>query len=146
MNGSGSFKLMRKAAVLLMILILAGSLLMPAFAHGQGVQQPDQPVEIEALSELNTGAADFAPTISPDGKRMLFNTSNGQYQDIYLAEQKDDRWVLVRNVRELNSPYNDETPFWSEDGKVILFASDRDGSLEMPADLQGRVRVSYDLY
>ena len=147
MNGSGTLiKSMRKAGVLLMLLLLVGSLLLPAFAHGQGVQQPDQPVEIEPLSGLNTGAADFAPTLSPDGQRMLFNTSNGQYQDIYLAEKKEGQWTLVRNVRELNSPYNDETPFWSEDGKVVLFASDRDGSLEMPADLQGRVRVSYDLY
>ncbi len=136
----------RRAGALALVLILMGSILLPAFAHGQGVQKPDHPVEIAPLEALNTGSADFSPTLSPDGNRMLFNTPNGQYQDIYLAEKKNGSWTLVRNVRELNSPYNDETPFWSEDGKVVLFASDRDGSLEMPADLQGRVRVSYDLY
>ena len=139
-------KYLQKAAVFLMVLLLLGGILAPALAYGQGVQQPDRPVEIRPLDELNTGSADFAPTLSPDGQRMLFNTRNGQYQDIYLAAKKDGQWSLVRNVRELNSPYNDETPFWSADGKVVLFASDRDGSLEMPADLQGRVRVSYDLY
>ncbi|MCB1137198.1 MAG: PD40 domain-containing protein [Leptospiraceae bacterium] len=146
MEKSVRLTLLKKAGVVALILSILGGLFLPAAARAQGMQQPDQPIKVRGLDALNTGAADFSPTLSPDGSKMLFNTRNGRYQDIYLAERKDGEWSLVRNVRELNSDYNDETPFWSKDGKLVLFASDRDGSLEMPADAQGRIRVSYDLY
>ena len=43
-------------------------------------------------------------------------------------------------MTELNSPYNDETPFITPDGKWLFFASDRDGSAELPRDERGIVR------
>ena len=79
---------------------------------------------------------------------MVFNAARAgrRYQDLYSAELVDGKWQNVRAIAELNSPFNDETAALSPDGNLIFFASDRDGSLELPKDDQGRIRVSYDLY
>ncbi|HPI13025.1 MAG TPA: OmpA family protein [Spirochaetota bacterium] len=98
--------------------------------------------------EINTPFDDFAPSFTADGNTMVFNSKRlGEpYQNIYICRREGGRWTEARAIAEINSPYNDETPFITPDGAFIFFASDRDGSLEMPADASGRIRVSYDIY
>ncbi len=98
---------------------------------------------------INSKENDFAPTISADGKTMIFNSNrNGKYQDLFISYNKDGKWTTPAPINELNSPYNDETPYiYYEDGSMILlFSSDRDGSCEMPADESNIVKVSFDIY
>ena len=98
-------------------------------------------------SPLNTVKNDFAPTISPDGSFMIFNSNRvGKYQDLYISYSKDGKWQNPVSLKVLNSPYNDETPFLSSDGKTLIFSSDRDGSKEMPRNSRGQIRVSFDIY
>lgn len=104
--------------------------------------------ELTLLSSISTAGTDFSPTVSPDGRYMVYNTRIGAHQSLVVAgrDQATGQFKPIRPLHELNSPYSDETPHFTENGRYLLFASDRDGSLEMPADSQGRVRVSYDLY
>ncbi|HSV96114.1 MAG TPA: OmpA family protein [Spirochaetota bacterium] len=110
------------------------------------------PPQVENIANMgpsiNTPFDDFAPSFTADGKTMVFNSkrSGEPYQNIYLCSNKDGEWSEPRAIREINSSFNDETPFITADGTFIFFASDRDGSLEMPADAAGKIRVSYDIY
>ena len=96
---------------------------------------------------FNSQQNDFAPTVSPDGSFMIFNSNRkAKYQDLFISHFIDGNWSDPEPLQELNSPYNDETPFLSADGKILIFSSDRDGSIEMPKDKNNQIRVSYDLY
>lgn len=110
--------------------------------------RPAVPIPFNPGSPLNTRTHDFAPSLAPDGSFMVFNSRrHGQkYQDIYISHYKNGSWTNPEPMREINSPYNDETPFVSLNGTLIIFASDRDGSREMPRDSMGQVRISFDLY
>ena len=96
---------------------------------------------------VNSPQNDFAPAVSPDGSYMIFNSNrNGKYQDLFVSYFRNGEWSAPEPLDILNSPYNDETPFISSDGRYLVFASDRDGSMEMPADENNQVRVSFDIY
>lgn len=103
-----------------------------------------------ALAEINTPAQEFAPTFTPDGKTMIFSSTRssgkGGFSHLYISHLKDGKWGAPEPLDSVNSQYNDETPYLSADGKILLFASDRDGSLELPRDARGQVRVSFDIY
>ena len=106
-----------------------------------------EPIALRNLSILNTAEDEFAPTVTADGKTLVFNARRGgRYQDLFISQLQNGSWTEARPLTTLNSPFNDETPFISPDGKTIFFASDRDGSFELPPDEKGQVRVSFDLY
>ena len=103
-----------------------------------------------ALEQINTAAQEFSPTFSADGKTMIFSSTRasgkGGFSHLYTSQLVDGKWTSPVPLHSVNSQFNDETPYLSADGKVLLFASDRDGSTELPRDAQGRVRVSFDIY
>lgn len=73
--------------------------------------------------DASSGPGVSAPTISPDGKRILFVSDAGLSQDIWIANRDGS------NTRPLiNWGDSDETdPEWSPDGNSIAFASTRNG-------------------
>ncbi len=98
---------------------------------------------------VNTKSDEFAPTLSADASFIIFNSKrSNKYQDLYISyfDFVKNKWKKPTPMLNLNSPYNDETPFLSKDGKILLFSSDRDGSLEMPKNQFGKIKVSFDLY
>ncbi|MEQ9364226.1 MAG: OmpA family protein [Leptospirales bacterium] len=112
-----------------------------------------QQAAVEGLVNLgepvNTPLDEFSPSVTADGRTMVYNSKRfgERYQSLYMSERNaEGEWSTPRALRELNSIYNDEAPYITPDGKLIFFASDRDGSTEMPADASGRVRVSFDIY
>jgi outer membrane protein OmpA-like peptidoglycan-associated protein len=114
-------------------------------------QTPD--IKIEKLlmnigDPVNTAADDLYPTVTGDGKTMIFSARrDGQvYYDLYETHLAEGIWQTPRRIAEISSPYNDESPFITPEGDFLLFASDRDGSLEMPADGSGKIKVSFDIY
>ena len=108
------------------------------------------PSPLQNLGEsVNTRGDELYPTVSQDGKRIIFAAKrNGQrFYDLYETTFDETRgWQAPVLIPEVNSPYNDESPFLSTDGTLLVFASDRDGSKEMEADARGNIRVSFDLY
>ncbi len=96
---------------------------------------------------INTHVDDFSPSITADGKTIVFNSKRGgRCQNIYISHLKDGKWSNPRYMYELNSRFSDESPYITPDGAFIFFSSDRDGSIEMPANRLGQIRVSFDLY
>lgn len=97
---------------------------------------------------VNTEFDEFSPALPQDASYIIFNSKRTErgYMDLYKSDRVNGAWQEPQLLNELNSRYNDETPFLSPDGSFIIFASDRDGSTEMPKDAAGRIRVSFDLY
>ena len=126
-------------------LAAAASIMMPGSLYPGTFTVADPPQNLG--TPVNSEKNDFAPTLSPDGSYMIFNSNrNGAYQDLFISYYKDGAWQTPKPLTRLNSPYNDESPFLSFDGTTLLFSSDRDGSCELPRDESGTVRVSFDLY
>ncbi len=119
-----------------------------ALALGSLVAAPSTG-NIENVGEpINSPLDEFAPSLTADGKTMVFNSKKlgERYQDLFISHFKDGKWTTPEPLARLNSLYNDEAPYITPDGKVLFFASDRDGSKEMPKDESGRIKVSFDIY
>jgi len=137
---------MKKTAFITIVFWASLSVIVSALAESE--KRPVVPIPLNPREPLNSRVSDFAPSLAPDGSFMVFNSKrHGQkYQDIYISHYQKGSWSEPEPMRTLNSPYNDETPYVSMDGTLIIFASDRDGSFEMPRNSQGQVKVSFDLY
>jgi outer membrane protein OmpA-like peptidoglycan-associated protein len=129
--------------ILSVALLVAANAIVDTLAAAEIRQQP-------ALGAINTPAQEFSPTFSADGKTMIFSSTRGSgkggFSHLYVSKLVDAKWSAPAPLHAVNSQFNDETPYLSADGKILLFASDRDGSIELPKDAQGRVRVSFDIY
>ncbi len=97
---------------------------------------------------INSAGDDFAPSFTVDGKTLVFSSRRGGsgYQHIFISHFENNTWSNPAPINSINSRYTDESPFITPDGEYIFFSSDRDGSIEMPNDGSGQVRVSSDLY
>ena len=80
-------------------------------------------------------ADDTSPSLSPDGKMVVFTSNrNGNY-DLYVANTD-----LTGLIRLTDHPADDRDPAWSPDGTRIAFRSRRDGNNEIYVlDLATRV-------
>ncbi|MDD5067678.1 MAG: OmpA family protein [bacterium] len=106
----------------LFLLILILPLLLQAQAQESGTWRP--------VDEINTSYNEFSPTISPDGRFMIFSSPRpgglGD-NDLWITWYSNNKWSAPRNMAGLNSPYHDHEPFITYDGNAVLFSSDRDG-------------------
>lgn len=97
----------------------------------------------KTLDLLKTMEVLYAPTWSPDGKRILFVGDSEGNDEIYLMDENG------RHLKNLtNHPSADGAPCWSADGKQIVFMSNRAGNSEiyrMEADGQNVVRLTNHL-
>ncbi len=100
-----------------------------------------------AGAPLNSDSDDFSPSLTADGRTLVFNSRRGgrEYADLFIAQYVDGRWTEPAPIAELNSEFIDECPYIVPDGSMIFFASNRDGSMES-RDAAGRRRVSSDIY
>ena len=71
-------------------------------------------------------ADDTLPSLSPDGRKILFVTDRDGNREIYVMNRNgSDQTNLTRNAAD------DWTPAWSPDGSKIAFSSFRDGRWEL---------------
>ena len=97
---------------------------------GQSMLFVDRKGATESL-KLPSGRYEF-PRVSPDGKRIVFGTSDGKEAVVSIYELSG-----VSSVRRLTFGSNNRFPVWSADGRQIAFQSDREGDaalFEQPAD------------
>ncbi len=98
---------------------------------------------------VNSSGDDFSPSLTADGKTMVFNSKLPKEfsHNIYISYFEKGRWHAPEYITAINSKFdNDETPFITPDGTMIIFASDRKGSLRPKPAYDGRERVTFDLY
>ena len=82
------------------------------------------------LTKMRTLAAspslDWHPSLSPDGKSIVFESSRHSFRDIYRVDAATGLVVRLTNNHEGNFD-----PAWSPDGRRIAFASSRSGQLDL---------------
>lgn len=79
---------------------------------------------------LNTPQDDAEPTISNDGKTLLFVRGKaGQNADIYACTLTQNAWSKPLPLARVNTPYDELGPTLAADGKTLYFYSDRLGSV-----------------
>jgi len=104
-------------------------------ARGEIFTVPAKEGDIRNLSR-SSGAADRAPSWSPDGQRVAwFSDESGEYQ-LIIADQFGKR---IRTI-ELKDPTFYYTPRWSPDGKYLAF-TDADRQLWVLEVASGRAKV-----
>jgi hypothetical protein len=94
-----------------------------------------------ALRLTNAGS-DWRPRFSPDGARIVFQSSRDGNAEIYLMNSNG-----TGQTRLTNNPAFDSNPVWSPDGTKILFTSTRDDPMKpalylMNADGSNQQRVT----
>ena len=101
----------------------SGSLVYVPGPVGSGQQDLvlfDRTGGVEALN-LPRGRYNF-PRVSPDGKRIVFETSDGKEAVVSIYELS-----RASSVRRLTFGGNNRFPIWSADGSRVTFQSDRAG-------------------
>jgi TolB protein len=96
----------------------------------------------EAASKVatSTNGLSWYPAFSPDGRRLLFESSRDAFRELYLYSLDDGGLVRLTDNREGNFD-----GAWSSDGRRIAFASSRHGQLDlfvMNADGTGQRRIT----
>ena len=85
---------------------------------------------IEGMGVVSTPASEVRGTISPDGQRIVWGSTDrpggaGGW-DLWQASLKDKRWQEARPL-PLDTPANEFDPFFSADGRWLYFFSNRKG-------------------
>ena len=75
--------------------------------------------------ELNSAAQDGRPAIRFDGLEVIFNSSRGGNNDLYVSRRDQiwEAWSTPVPVSEANSQSEDIQPTLSGDGRTLYFAS-----------------------
>jgi outer membrane protein OmpA-like peptidoglycan-associated protein len=77
---------------------------------------------------INTPAWESQPSLSADGKTLMFASSNkdgkkGGKNLFFCTRQSDGTWSIPSPVTELNTAFDDESPFLHPDGETLYFSS-----------------------
>ena len=93
-----------------------------ALGAGRALVLADRKGSSEIL-KLPPGAYQH-PRISPDGKRVAFDTDDGKEANVWIYEL-----VGTSSMRRLTFGGKNRFPIWSADGQHIAFQSDREGDI-----------------
>ena len=78
---------------------------------------------------LNTAGDEAGPTLSPDGRYLVFHGFRDVYapgDDLFVSERTEYGWSEPRPLPSpVNSPADETHPRFSEDGSLLFFASNR---------------------
>jgi outer membrane protein OmpA-like peptidoglycan-associated protein len=105
------------------LLVLCTGTVCSGFAQTGSAQSTTQKLNI------NTAAIEYAPTISADGKTMVFqsNRDGGGFRLYESQKQKDGTWAPARALESINSlgapTYRIGGPSLSSDGKTLYFCA-----------------------
>lgn len=88
----------------------------------------------EPLEMLNTNFNEGAPSLSSDGKTLIFVSCDRPDSyggcDLYISRLTNNGWTRPFNLGDrINSPAYDSQPCLAENGRELYFVSNRKGSL-----------------
>ena len=107
-----------------------GPTFVPSSGGYLGQAPPELIPEVFAPGLVSTGAPEFHPAISPDGKRIYFSRMDASFtSSILVLEQTEDGWNGPTTA-PFSGRFNDAAPFFSPDGSDLYFMSMRPRSGE----------------
>jgi Tol biopolymer transport system component len=109
----------QKFFYLLLILAFAAVLFTIQFCRSD-------PKSAERSNTSGIPTGDSAPSWSPDGARIAFQSKIGSNIEIYVMDADGSNQTQLTD-----NPADDEMPSWSPDSSRIIFTSNRDGNREL---------------
>jgi hypothetical protein len=79
--------------------------------------------------EINTAAVEQTPSVSPDGKCLVFSSLRVDGEgtaDLYVSHKENGKWTSAENLKTpVNSFAYEYAPVFSSDGRILFFTSSR---------------------
>jgi hypothetical protein len=80
--------------------------------------------------EINTAAVEQTPSVSPDGKCLVFSSPRIDGEgtaDLYVSYKENGKWTSAENLKTpVNSSGYEYAPVFSSDGRILFFTSSRE--------------------
>ena len=108
-----------------------------------GVPAPSSPaVELVGEGLLSTAANEYNPSLSPDGRTLVFARSEPDFRNakILVSRLRGGRWSAPEPVPFAEARYTDSDPTFSPDGRTLYFVSNR------PAPGRDAARADLDVW
>jgi hypothetical protein len=109
------------------------------YTDGISIRQPSENAPLRHVlwedpqplgGRLNNNADNHAPTVSADGRTMVFvRGSAGKNADLYSSHWNGEAWDDLHPVATLNTPFDELSPALSRNGQYLYFSSNRPGGL-----------------
>lgn len=82
------------------------------------------PFKPEKLSSaINTGMAEYLPSITADGQEFYFTRVVDGQEDFYFSTKKNGEWQESRPLTDINSLQNEGAQTITADGKLMVFTA-----------------------
>ena len=94
------------------------------FASATAVAEPLVAPVVFAPGVISSGANDGAPTISPDGRALYFERTNGRWSAILESHSTAGQWSAPE-LASFSGTSSDQQPTLSPDGSYLIFVSSR---------------------
>jgi Tol biopolymer transport system component len=123
--------------------LLAVPLLLAACAPAPGpAPSPTSRVERVGEGVLSTAANEYNPSLSPDGRTLVFARSEPDFRSprILFSHLRGGRWSAPEPAPFAVEGRGDSDPTWAPDGRTLYFVSDR------PAPGRDSARTDLDLW
>src|SRR5262249_1640064 len=104
-----------------------------AAALGHDLVNPDSVAERVTETGKYGRLFHLAPVVSPDGKRILYYSSRGLHNELFIAQREGDSWVRRSLITGEETPSLEALPLlsasadWSADGRSIVFVATEQG-------------------
>ncbi|MEP7196653.1 MAG: OmpA family protein [Saprospiraceae bacterium] len=78
-----------------------------------------------AIQTLNSEWSEYLPSLTADGKTMVFTRKiENENEDLFITTKSDSGiWSEPKNLVEINTPLNEGAPSISADGNTLVFVS-----------------------
>ncbi|MDX2091531.1 MAG: hypothetical protein SFX73_26965 [Kofleriaceae bacterium] len=84
------------------------------------------------LANLNSVAEDWGPSLSPDGRALVFSSTRNSMRALYLSRWSAQGWMSPVPISILNALAGSEDgPAWSPDGRELYFQNDSTGQFQI---------------
>jgi hypothetical protein len=88
---------------------------------------PPGTAELIGEGTLSTAANEYNPSLSPDGRTLVFARSEPEFRNarILVSHLRDGRWSPAQPIAFTDERYSDTDPTFSPDGNTLYFISNR---------------------
>ena len=84
----------------------------------------DSEVKYSSIQVTADERFDTAPAVSPDGSKVVYIGSDGDFQHLFLYDVKRGETEQLTF-----GSFNDSSPSWSDDGSTVVYTSDEAGQI-----------------